>query len=46
LIEKARYFLAHEDERRAIAESGYRKVQRYYNIRIFWHTVFSHVLNG
>ena len=31
LCEKAGYYLSHEDERRAIAENGYRKVKEHHN---------------
>ena len=31
LCEKAEYYLAHEEERLAIAENGYRKVREHHN---------------
>ena len=33
-VEKAGYYLAHEDERRQIAENGYRKVKEQHNYRV------------
>lgn len=33
LVEKAGYYLVHEEKRRQIAENGYRKVKEYHNYR-------------
>ena len=43
LISKAQHYLEHENERKAIAESGCRKVTTIYNNVIFWKKIFSHV---
>lgn len=32
-VEKAGYYLEHEDERRRVAENGYRKVKEYHNFK-------------
>ena len=36
LVEKVRYYLEHEDERKKIARKGYEKVRKFhtYNVRI------------
>jgi len=43
LVEKARYYLEHEDERAAIAESGCQRATENYNNVVFWKTVFNRV---
>ena len=40
LLKKIRYYLEHEDERRTIAESGYRKVTEIHNARNMWSHLF------
>lgn len=40
LVEKIRYYLAHEAERRAIAERGERKAHDLYNHDIYWARIF------
>lgn len=40
LLGKVRYYLAHDNERRAIAESGHEKVTRIYNPRNMWGYIF------
>jgi hypothetical protein len=44
LIDKARYYLAHDDERAAIAEHGKQTVQRKYSNEVFWQTVLERAL--
>ena len=36
MLEKVKYYLAHDSEREAIAESGYRKVTELYNSKNVW----------
>lgn len=36
MVEKCRYYLAHDAERAAIARAGHEKATRYYNHRVFW----------
>jgi len=36
MLEKVKYYLAHDKERESIAESGYRKVTKLYNSRNVW----------
>jgi hypothetical protein len=40
LLEKTRYYLEHEEERRAIAEAGRRKVRESYGAENFWRGIF------
>lgn len=40
LLNKLHYYLAHDDERRAIAESGYEKATKIYNARNMWGHLF------
>jgi spore maturation protein CgeB len=44
LIDACRHYLAHEDERRAIAAAGSRKANRCYTARVFWDALFARVL--
>jgi hypothetical protein len=46
LVEKARYYLAHDDERRAIAEHGQRTVATRYSNEVWWRTVFDRTLEA
>jgi hypothetical protein len=39
LLDKARYYLEHEDERQEIAYNGYRKATTEYNHQVFWDRV-------
>ena len=41
MLEKIKYYLTHEKERKCIAESGRRKVLNQYNTKVFWDTVFN-----
>lgn len=41
LLEKIKYYLAHEDERREIAESGHRKARRLFSGKQFWDKVLN-----
>lgn len=41
LVDKVRYYLEHEDERRQIADSGYRRALKQYNHNEFWAKVMS-----
>ncbi|GEM_PF-6506845 len=40
LVQKARYYLKHEEERAAIAAAGHRKAQKFYSARVFWESLF------
>lgn len=40
LLEKVRHYLAHDDERQAIAQSGHEKVTRVFNARNMWGHLF------
>jgi len=44
LVDKVRYYLAHDDEREEIAANGHRKVTEKYNCRIFWQKVLDKAL--
>jgi|GEM_PF-3614215 len=46
LLEKARYYLEHDDERRAIARSGYAKTQSLYSAGRFWKLLIDKALHG
>jgi spore maturation protein CgeB len=39
-IDLARYYLAHEEERRQIAAAGFRRTMRDYNEKAVWHMAF------
>ena len=43
LADKAQYYLEHDDERAAIALSGYRKITERYSSTAFWTAVFGRV---
>jgi len=43
LLDKARYYLEHDDERAAVAENGHKKASTKYNNTVFWKTVFAQV---
>lgn len=44
LVDKIRYYLAHDDEREEITANGHKKVNEKYNPEIFWQTVIEKVL--
>ncbi len=46
LVEKARYYLAHDDERAAIAERGKQKALDRYSAAHWWRTIFDRVLGA
>lgn len=39
LLKKVRYYLEHEEERKTIAQNGYRKTQELYSANAFWKKV-------
>ncbi|MCU0864707.1 MAG: glycosyltransferase [Planctomycetes bacterium] len=41
LVAACRYYLEHDDERRAIAAAGCRKATRFYHSRVFWSALFA-----
>ncbi len=43
LLEKVRFYLQHEEERKAIAQSGYDKVTNLYNARNLWAGIFKNL---
>lgn len=43
LLEKIRYYLEHEEERKSIAQSGYEKVTSIYNTRNMWGHIFKNM---
>lgn len=43
LLKKIRYYVQHEEERKSIASSGYRKVATIYNARNMWGYIFRQV---
>lgn len=43
LVHKARYFLEHEDERRAIARSGHLRVKTFCSHDLFWRSLLARV---
>jgi len=45
LLEKVRYYLNNENERRKIADNGYKKALTYYNSKEFWKKIFGYVFN-
>ncbi len=44
LVDKVRYYLAHDDEREEITANGHKKVNEKYNPEIFWQIVIEKVL--
>jgi len=46
LVEKVRYYLAHDEEREAIAANGYRKVREKFNCEAFWGAVLEKAIGG
>ncbi len=46
LVEKARYYLAHDDERRAIAERGKRRAHEDYSAERFWREILDRTLGA
>ncbi len=45
LVEKAKYYLAHDDERRAIADNGCRRSHEKYSATNFWRIALNKALN-
>ena len=43
LVEKAKYYLEHDDERERIASNGHQKAKKMYNCERFWTIVFKQV---
>ncbi len=43
LLEKVKYYLQHEEERKSIAQSGYDKVTNVYNARKMWEGIFENM---
>ncbi len=43
MVEKLRYYLEHDDERKKIAEQGLRTYNRYYTAQLFWDTIFARI---
>ncbi|MBM4053784.1 MAG: tetratricopeptide repeat protein [Planctomycetes bacterium] len=43
MVNKAKYYLEHDEERTIIAKNGYQKAVSFYSNRIFWETIFSHL---
>jgi len=41
LLNKVRYYLEHDDERKLIANNGYRKTQELYSAQTFWKKVLN-----
>ncbi len=41
LLEKVRYYLSNDEERNAIANSGYKKTQELYSAKTFWEEVLN-----
>lgn len=41
LVAKCAHYLAHEDERAAIARAGHRKSKRYYGHEVFWRSLLA-----
>jgi hypothetical protein len=46
LINKIKYYLEHEEERKKIEEQGYKTYKEKYSAKIFWETVFKEIENG
>jgi len=43
MLEKIKYYLKHDDERKAIAQSGHNKVIKLYNAKYTWAYVFNKI---
>ena len=43
-IDRTRYYLAHDDERRAIAAAGWKRVLRDYTLERWWERLVSHIV--
>lgn len=43
LVDKAYYYLEHDEERKKIAESGYNKYLQKYTGKIYWDTIFDKI---
>ncbi len=43
LVDKVKYYLAHDDEREEIAINGHQKAKEKYNGEVWWKTVFEKV---
>jgi spore maturation protein CgeB len=41
LVRKCQHYLAHDDERRAIAQQGHRKVKAFYGHDVFWRSLLA-----
>ncbi|MEO6596212.1 MAG: glycosyltransferase [Planctomycetota bacterium] len=41
LVQKASYYLTHEDERQAIAAAGHRRAVSHYNHEVFWRSLLA-----
>ena len=46
MIDRARYYLAHDEKRRAIALGGFRRVQRDYRLRTIMHRLADMIVRG
>ena len=46
LVDKVKYYLAHDAEREEIAANGHKKVNEKYSARMFWKTVLEGVLGS
>lgn len=46
LIDLCRHFLAHDDERAAIALAGSRKANRFYSAKVFWQSLFARLFDA
>ena len=46
LLQKVRYYLTNESERKAIARSGWEKYWSVYNAEKMWGYIFQKVING
>ncbi len=46
MVERAEYYIAHDEERRSIALEGFRRVQRDYRIRTILHRLSDALLRG
>ena len=46
MLKKAKYYLAHDEEREKIARSGQKKTQEIYSAKNFWQILIHEALNG